>query len=71
MLDWRTDFNHNSELRQAVENRVLLHLEGAREHGDTVYGPDFVGDPLEQAFEEAMDLAFYLATEIERRQTDA
>lgn len=66
-MNWRENFNNDSVLRQRVDNRIRERLYSAAIKGRAKYGSDFVGDPLEQAFEEACDLMFYLATEIERR----
>jgi len=66
-MDWRTNFNIDSALRNRAEGRIDLRIAEGRVNGLKEYGPDFVGDPLEHAFEEAVDLALYLATELERR----
>lgn len=62
--NWRTDFNENSAFRERVENRIAQALNASARKGRNKYGPNFVGDPLHQAFEEAIDLSRYLATEI-------
>ena len=68
MSDWRKDFNVDSPLRDRAEQRISERLGQGRLTGAIEYGPDFEGDPLIQAFEEAVDLALYLAVEIEARK---
>ena len=67
-MNWRKGFNVDSPLRDRAEQRIGERLGHGRVTGALEYGPDFEGDPLEQAFEEAVDLALYLAVEIERRR---
>jgi len=66
-MGWRSNFNAGSPLRDRAEQRIGERLGEGRVNGLAEYGPDFEGDPLIQAFEEAVDLALYLAVEIERR----
>ena len=68
--NWREGFNENSDLRGRVEMLMLVTMSKGKTKGRNKYGPDFVGDPLQHALEEALDLARYLATEIERRRTN-
>ena len=70
MSNWRDDFGPDGAFRQKVEARVRERLLEGRAKGLSKYGGKFVGDPIQNAFEEACDLAFYLATELERRETE-
>lgn len=64
---WRAKFNESSAFRERVNERVVTVLWRQMRRGREKYGPDFVGDPLEHALEEALGLAVYLAIEIEAR----
>ena len=66
-MDWREGFNTDSDFRQRVEAHIQNTLALSKAKGLSKYGMDFVGDPLQHALEEALDLARYLATEIELR----
>lgn len=70
--NWKTGFNHqDSTARMNTEITIsTVHsngfipfheLERRRKRALEEYGPDFVGDPVSQAVEEAGDLEFYLA----------
>jgi hypothetical protein len=57
---------NNEELWTKV--RTLLD---ARQEVGRAYGPEFVGDPLDQAIEEAADLLFYLVAMKAQRESGA
>lgn len=67
---WREDFNADSRFRARVRRRIADQYRKGEAKGREKYGPDFMGDPLQHAFEEACDLALYLAVEIERRELE-
>ena len=66
-MTWSKGFNTDGGIRDKVDARIRKYHDENRERGKTRYGPDFEGKPLEQGFEEAFDLMFYMATEMERR----
>lgn len=66
--DWKQGFNNGPGTTLIAQITADLLVRNGK--GRTKYGPDFVGDPLEQAYEEALDLVWYLRAEIYRRETE-
>lgn len=62
--DWRTGYNEGPG-RTLIE-QIAQDMYRRNSKGRLKYGPDFVGDPLEQAYEEALDLSWYLAVARQR-----
>ncbi len=69
-MDWRHRYNEDSEFRRRVDRRIVEQVAVQKARGLAKYGPDFVGDPLQHAFEEAVGLMTYLATQIEVREQE-
>lgn len=63
---WKKNFNLRQH-EKPVSQQMYRDLEARRQVGLKKYGPDFKGDPLQQAYEEALDLAFYLKVQLLRR----
>ncbi len=66
-MTWKEAFNSSGGMRDEIDEAIRIYHAENIKRGKTSYGPDFAGEPLEQGFEEAFDLAFYMQTEIKRR----
>ena len=53
--------------RQAIEEVIAADMKHRYAQGRQEYGDTFQGDPLAHAYEEAIDLVFYLQVAIRRR----
>ena len=56
--DWRDGFNTGEG--QTLIEQIAFDMHRRNSKGRSKYGPDFQGDPLVQAYEEALDLSWYL-----------
>jgi hypothetical protein len=63
-MDWRTI---DTAEREQYLSEVSAAIAARTELGHERYGTEFQGDPLEQAWEEALDLLFYLWVEKRKR----
>ena len=63
---WR---NLDGTARADLQNQIAVDMRNRYRQGRREYGDTFQGDPIDHAYEEAIDAVFYLA--MAKRQRDA